>query len=134
MMNLKEIKQKSIIYLQPKFAREYDEAMRYPMFKDMSVDEWVKFCNTGFEMRMLNYLFGQVNNTEGTSVESAKANFDKLDPDKIKRFKNSYEMGIIEMPIILRQGKMSYELIAGNTRFTGLVALGYEPHVWLIQL
>lgn len=123
---------KSILYLHPKFEKEYDEAMRYSEFKGMSKSEWIKYGEKGFQITISEWQLNMIDNTEGTSVENAKRDFDSLDPQKRKRFDAAIERGIIELPIFVKKKNGRYELIAGNTRFTGLLALGYKPHVWLI--
>lgn len=121
-----------ITYTMPNFHAEYEEATRYDNFKGMSPEEWVNFAKKGKIINITQGMLPHINNTDATSIESAKQSFNALEPDKIKRFHQSLKSSTIEMPIIFDDGG-HYELLGGNTRLTGLVANGVMPKVWLIN-
>ena len=45
---LSKIRLEEIKYTEPNFDAEWDEAMRYPEFKDMGKQEWIKWVSQGY--------------------------------------------------------------------------------------
>jgi hypothetical protein len=60
--------------------------------------------------------------------------FDTLDFDKKKRFEKHFEEGSIEMPIAIKFSDSDYDLVAGNTRLSGLIKNGIDPKIWVIDI
>jgi len=60
--------------------------------------------------------------------------FDELLPEKIQRFMDALSKKIIELPIAVKLPNGVYDLIAGNTRVTGLRNKGYDPKIWVFEL
>ena len=120
-----EIESKDIQYTKPNFEYEWEEAIRYPEFKEMGKEKWSSLGNKGY---IINY----------SDIEDLLGNvdldFDSLEDDKKSRFKKSYKSGSIEYPIAVKFNNNTYDLIAGNTRLAGLVELGIDPKIWIIDL
>jgi hypothetical protein len=60
--------------------------------------------------------------------------FEELLPEKIQRFMDAFSKKIIELPIAVKFPNGVYDLIAGNTRVTGLRNKGYDPKIWVFEL
>ena len=121
---LKELKS-SIQFSKPNFSKEWDEAERYPEFKEMGKDKWIEVAEDGYVTKL-------------SKIKSVLSNvdldFDGLEEPKKERFEQAFEKGIIELPIVVKFGKNEYDLVAGNTRIAGLVKHGINPTVWVVEL
>ena len=123
----------SITYSLPNFEYEWSEAKRYPSLEESGKDSWLEKANEGTRLEVTQEMLPEIGNTTARSLEDAEANFSNLEKTKQDRFISSFEGGKIEMPIVIKMdGK--YDLLGGNTRYTGLVARGIMPTVWLVDL
>ena len=77
-----------------------------------------------------------IKNTTAKSVQQAKREFPNLRPSARANFKSQIQQGEVERPIVVRfgPGDTNDVLIGGNTRFTGLMAMGIQPEVKFIDL
>lgn len=119
----------SVRYKTPNFEAEWEEAERYPFFAKRGINKWIELAKSGKPVRVTKKTVANIHNTDAADPDS----FDSLDADKKVRFQKSYENGEIEMPILMIAPNGKLELIAGNTRLTGLMKLGEPATVWLID-
>lgn len=126
-MKLKSLipEQKEIKYIQPNFDGEWDEAERYPEFVEMGRLQWIKRGKSGY---IVNY--SQIKDVLG----NVDLNFDGLDPKKKKFVLQYIESGLVEFPIVVKFSDDDYDLVAGNTRLSGLVKFGYNPKLWVVDI
>lgn len=126
-MKLKSLipEQKDIKYIQPNFDSEWDEAERYPEFVEMGRLQWIKRGKSGY---IVNY--SQIKDVLG----NVDLNFDELDPKKKKFVLQYIESGLVEHPIVVKFSDDDYDLVAGNTRLSGLVKFGYNPKLWVVDI
>ena len=111
-------------YRKPNFSREWLEANRYPEFQDIGKSGWLELAPNGSVVRYSNIkdVLGNVN-----------LDFDSLEKDKKQRFIEDYKTGIIEVPIAVKFNDFEYDLLGGNTRLAGLVRIGHDPKIWVVQ-
>lgn len=128
-MRLYEIFTPRITYSIPNFKVEYEEALRYPEFQDMTLQQWVSMAKNGHKIDSTPEFIKNLNNTDANDPVS----FNSLETDKQKRFLSAFNSNSMEMPIVILTNN-GYELLGGNTRLTGLVAKGIYPPVWLIDV
>ena len=112
-------------YSKPNFEYEWLETARYPEFEEMGKPSWIDIANKGYEMK-----FSNIRDITG----NVDLNFDRLEKDKRERFQSAFKKGIIEMPIVVKFSKVDYDLVAGNTRLSGLVNNGINPTVWCVDI
>jgi hypothetical protein len=121
---LKEIGKK-ISYENPDFDKEWNEALRYREFEKMGKKKWIETAKNGY---VTNY----------SSIKDVLGNvdldFDSLDKDKLGRFKSNFKKGVIEMPIAVKFSDTDYDLVAGNTRTSGLIKNGIDPKIWVVDI
>jgi len=115
----------NISYSKPKFEVEWDEALRYPEFKKMGKKEWINIAKKGYTVS-----FSKIKNKLG----NVDLKFDKLDKNKIQRFEKAFKSGKVEMPIAVKFSNNDYDLVAGNTRLSGLVKNNIDPKIWVVDL
>jgi hypothetical protein len=60
--------------------------------------------------------------------------FDTLHPTKKKFVLQYIKDGLIEHPIVVKFSDDDYDLVAGNTRLSGLVKYGYDPKLWVVDI
>lgn len=114
-----------IKYTMPNFKFEWKEAIRYPELKQLGKSNWIDIAQRGFIVEY-SKIKKFLSNTD--------LNFNNLDTLKKKRFIQSFNRGIIEMPIVLKFSSTDYDLIAGNTRLAGLIKNNIEPKLWVIDI
>jgi len=117
--------QHQIKYTQPNFEFEWKEANRYPEFKKIGKDNWIKIAKQGKSI-----LYSSIKDVLG----NVDLNFKRLEEPKKQRFLAAFKKGVIEMPIAIRFNEKDYDLVAGNTRLSGLVNNGIDPKIWVIDL
>lgn len=115
-----------IQYIAPNFNNEWNEAIRYPEFKSIGKNNWLKFAKTGKPITLFPKDIKNISNID--------LNFDFLEPEKKKRFDLAYSMGVIEMPIVIKFKDKSLELMSGNTRLAGLLNQQQSIKVWLLDV
>lgn len=113
-------------YAKPNFNREWDEAKRYPEFKEMGRNEWIDFASTNFDIKS----FSKIKNVLG----NVTLDFDSLHPEKKKRFQIAFENGVIEIPMAVKFSDDDYDLLGGNTRLAGLIKNKIDPKIWIIDM
>jgi hypothetical protein len=126
-MKLKSLlpEQKEIRYIKPNFDSEWEEAERYPEFVDMGRMEWIKRGKSGYIVK-----FSDIKNILG----NVDLNFDELNPKKKKFVLQYINDGLVEYPIVVKFSDTDYDLVAGNTRLSGLVKFGYNPKLWVVDI
>ena len=124
-VNLNEINLTKVKYTLPNFDTEWEEAIRYPEFKEMGKSKWIQIANQG---DIKNY--SSIKNV----LSNVDLNFDKLEEPKKQRFIAALETGIIEMPIAVKFGDADYDLVAGNTRLSGLTKSGINSKIWIVDI
>ncbi len=117
--------QNSIRYVHPNFDSEWDEAERYPEFVEMGRLEWIKRGKAGYtiDFNSIKDILGNVD-----------LDFDSLEPKKVKFVKQYIQDGLVEYPIVVKFSDDDYDLVAGNTRLSGLVHYGYNPKLWVVDI
>jgi len=114
-----------ISYTEPRFGAEWEEAIRYPEFQEMGRREWIKRARSGYT---INY--SKIKDVLG----NVDLNFKNLEIPKQKRFQSAFQQGNIEMPIVVKFSDNDYDLVAGNTRLSGLIKNGIDPKVWVVDI
>ena len=114
-----------IQYKKPNFEFEWNEAIRYPEFKQMGEEGWINLAKKGYTTK-----YSQIEDILG----NVDLNFNTLEADKKKRFQQAFETGTIELPIAVKFDENNYDLVAGNTRLAGLVDKGIDPLIWIVDL
>lgn len=123
----------SITYRLPNFEYEWSEAQRYPALASAGKENWLEKADEGEQMNITQEMLPKIGNTTARSLEDAEKNFSNLETSKQERFDTALKGGKIEMPIVIKlDGK--YDLLGGNTRYTGLVSRGIMPTVWLVEI
>ena len=124
-MKLIQLILEGITYRDPNFAEEWMEAQRYPEFEKMGKQGWIDIAKKGYVTSYSNIkkVLGNVD-----------LNFDKLDPNKKQRFQDAFKKGTIEMSIAVKFSDNDYDLVAGNTRLSGLVKNGIDPKIWIVDI
>ena len=112
-------------YTKPNFEYEWEEAERYPEFVEMGKDGWLKLASKGYTTK-----YSKIKSVLG----NVDLNFDGLEKPKKQRFQSAYKNGVIELPIVVKFSDDDYDLVAGNTRLSGLVKNGEDPTLWVVEL
>ena len=114
-----------ITYTQPDFEREWDEAMRYPEFVEIGKNGWIEIASKGYTLpyKAIKNVLGNVD-----------LEFDTLEQPKKERFLKAIKTHNIETPIVVKFSDTDYDLVAGNTRLSGLVKYGYNPKLWVVDI
>lgn len=108
----------------PNFKYEWLEAVRYPEFQELGKEGWMDVAKNGRVTR-----YSKIKDSLG----NVDLDFDSLDKDKKHRFIETYKKGVVELPIVADFG-FEYDLLGGNTRLAGLVKLGHDPKIWVVQV
>ncbi len=119
-------------YTDPKFEVEWDEAKRYPEFEKLGKDKWIELAKKGKPIDVDNALANKIENTE--AGEEHRHEFDNLEEPKKERFRKAVEAGTIELPIIARYSDGYLELVAGNTRLTGMMREFGKGKAWIFDV
>ena len=117
--------EKSISFYKPNFKREWGEAKRYPEFREIGKDGWIKLAKKGYTTK-----YSKIKNILG----NVDLNFDELEEPKKQRFQSAFEKGAIEIPTVVKFSNTDYDLIGGNTRLSGLVNNGVDPTLWVVDI
>jgi hypothetical protein len=112
-------------YSKPNFSVEWEEAIRYPEFKKMGKDGWEKIAKKGYVTK-----YSKIKDVLG----NVDLNFNSLEKEKKERFELAFKKGEIEMPIAVKFFDSDYDLVAGNTRLSGLVNNGEDPNIWIVDI
>lgn len=123
--NLEESKtKKNIQFTRPNFEYEWSEARRYPEFKKIGKEKWIELAEKG---KTTSY------SSIKPYLSNVDLNFDNLDSSKKERFEKAFNTGAIETPIAVKFADDDYDLVAGNTRLSGLVKNGIQPRIWIVD-
>jgi hypothetical protein len=112
-------------YTNPNFNAEWEEAIRYPEFKEMGKDGWLKTANQGKPV-----FYSSIKDKLG----NVDLDFEGLEEPKKQRFLDALKKGTIEMPIAIKFSDSDYDLVAGNTRLSGLIKNGIDPKIWVVDI
>jgi hypothetical protein len=112
-----------ISYLLPNFEYEWEEANRYSEFVEMGEARWLEKAAAGYVTH-----YSKIKEV----LANVDLNFDSLKEPKKERFKKSFQLRTIEMPIAVKFSDTDYNLMAGNTRLSGLVYAGLDPKIWIV--
>jgi hypothetical protein len=114
-----------INYSLPNFEYEWAEAVRYPEFVKMGKYEWLEKASDGYSTNYskIKEILGNVD-----------LDFDSLEEPKKERFKKAFQFKTIEMPIVVKFSEEDYDLVAGNTRLSGLIKAGLDPKIWIVDI
>ena len=124
MIKLKDLLME-VKYTKPNFEYEWGEAIRYPEFKEMGKESWIELANKGYITK-----YSKIKDVLG----NVDLNFDGLEKPKKQRFQSAFENEKIELPIVVKFSDKDYDLVAGNTRLSGLVKNGEDPSLWVVEL
>ena len=124
-MKLAQLILEGITYSNPNFSVEWEEAIRYPEFEEMGKEGWIDIAKKGYTTS-----FSKIKNALG----NVDLDFDGLEEPKKQRFQDAFKRGTIEMSIAVKFSDKDYDLIAGNTRLSGLVKNGIDPKIWIVDL
>lgn len=123
---LKEMfEEREISYKEPNFKKEWEEAQRYPEFKEMGEKAWVEIAKKGSEIK-----YSSIKDVLG----NVDLNFNSLEEPKRARFEKAFAAGTIEMSIAVKFNEGDYDLVAGNTRLAGLLKKGIDPTLWVVDI
>ena len=112
-------------YIKPNLKFEWEEAKRYPEFLEMGIEGWLHIGKKG---KPIQY------STITDEIGNVDLNFNDLEKEKKDRFYDAFDKGVIEMPIAVKFGESNYDLVAGNTRLSGLLLNKRDPFVWIVDL
>jgi len=116
---------KDITYTNPNFDAEWEEANRYPEFVKMGKEGWLNIAKKG---KPVSY------SSIKRNLGNVDLNFDSLEEPKKQRFLDAFKRGTIEMSIAVKFSDNDYDLVAGNTRLSGLVKNGIDPQIWVVDI
>jgi len=122
MISLKDLLERK--YLKPNFDYEWEEARRYPEFKNIGKDGWIELAKKGYATK-----YSKIKDILG----NVDLNFDRLEEPKKRRFQAAFKKGAIEIPTVVKFSNTEYDLIGGNTRLSGLVDSGVDPALWVVD-
>jgi len=128
--NFKDVK---INFTMPNFDYEWGEANRYPEYRKIGKEEWIKLAKTGKAIDVDNRLANDIENTEA-GEEHRYDYWDGLVKAKRDRFTKALSSGQIELPIIARYSDGYLELVAGNTRLTGMMRELGRARAWIYDV
>jgi len=118
---------KIISFKSPNFAEEWNEAERYDEFKEMGKSGFISFAKKNGKV----IKFSQIKNK---GLGNFDPNFNRLLEAKKKRFFEAFSLGSVEMSIFIKWNSSQHEMMAGNTRVSGLNMLGIDPPIWCIDM
>ena len=116
---------KNISYIKPNFEVEWEEATRYPEFEQIGKEGWLKIARNGNTIK-----YSKIKDYLG----NVDLDFENLEEPKKQRFNKAFEQSRIELPIVVKFDNDSYDLVAGNTRLSGLIKKGIDPTLWVVDI
>jgi hypothetical protein len=121
---ISEASDRGVIYTKPNFKREWEEAARYPEFKQLGLAAWIDIAAQG---RVVDW-------SSLDNVGNVELDLDNLDQDKVQRVAVDVKRNHVELPIVGLWADGTVDLIAGNTRVATLIAQGHTPKVWVVDV
>ena len=112
----------------PKFDVEWDEAERYPEFRKIGKEAWIKLAKAGKAVTITDA--SDIENTDAGKPES----FYDLEKDKQQRALQQIARGNVELPIVAVYSDGHKELIGGNTRLTAMMLRYGKATVWQFEV
>jgi hypothetical protein len=98
----------------------------------MGKESWIELAKAGKVIVINDELSDKIDNTEaGTKYRHT---WDELEEPKKERFHNALKTGTIELPLIARYDDGRLELVAGNTRLTGLMNTMGKAKAWMFDV
>ena len=119
----------AVTYNKPQFDVEWEEANRYPYLEKLGQAGWIDLAESGKELKVTKANVGQIDNTDAADYSA----WEELEQEKRDRFVTAVKEGKVEMPIVMETPDGKLELIAGNTRLTGMLQEFGEATVWFIN-
>ena len=126
---LPKLGQPPLTFTSPQFDVEWEEANRYPYLAKLGEQGWIDLANTGREVHVTRRDISRIGNTDAADYNA----WEELEKEKRDRFNTAIESGSIEMPIVMKRPDGKLELIAGNTRLTGILEKYSKATVWFID-
>lgn len=123
-MRISEIIRENVNFVKPQFDVEWEEANRYPEFRKIGKQAWIKLASKGRAVTITDA--SDINNTDAADPSSFKT----LDPAKQKRALAQINSDKVELPIVAVYSDGYKELIGGNTRLTAMMAAHGKGTVW----
>jgi len=127
------LEESKINFTMPNFDYEWGEANRYPEYRKLGKEEWIKLAKTGKAVDVDNRMANDIENTEA-GEEHRYDYWDGLVKAKRDRFTKALSSGQIELPIIARYSDGYLELVAGNTRLTGMMRELGRAKAWVYDV
>jgi hypothetical protein len=120
---------KEVSYIDPETKQP-----RYPQLAKLGPGGFAALVNRGRNIKVTRP--ENIKNTTAKTTQQAKQEFPNLRPSARANFQSQIQQGEVERPIVVRfgPGDTNDVLIGGNTRFTGLMAMGIQPEVRFIDL
>jgi len=112
----------------PQFDIEWGEAQRYPEFRKIGKEAWIKLAKAGKAVTITDA--SDIENTDAGKPES----FYNLDKDKQQRALQQIARGNVEPPIVAVYSDGYKELIGGNTRLTAMMLRSGKATVWQFEV
>lgn len=94
--------------------------------KRLGKDKWIELAKKGKPSNITRKTSANINNL------SNEKEWDNLEAPKRKRFLDAYKKKQIEMPIVMNR-KKKLELMAGNTRLSGMLKHKGKSNVWIYE-
>jgi hypothetical protein len=91
----------------------------------MGKEAWINLAKDGYMTK-----YSEIKDVLG----NVDLDFDTLEEPKKERFKKSIKLGKMELPMVVKFSDEDYDLIAGNTRLSGLVGKGVDAPLWVVDL
>jgi hypothetical protein len=91
----------------------------------MGKEGWINLAKDGYMVK-----YSEIKDVLG----NVDLDFDTLDEPKKERFNKSIKLGKMELPIVVKFSDEDYDLIAGNTRLSGLIGKGVDAPLWVVDL
>jgi len=126
---LPKLGQPPLTFTSPQLDVEWEEANRYPYLAKLGEQGWIDLANTGREVHVTRRDISRIGNTDAADYNA----WEELEKEKRDRFNTAIESGSIEMPIVMKRPDGKLELIAGNTRLTGILEKYSKATVWFID-
>lgn len=113
-------------YIKPNLDHEWMEALRYREFEKMGKKGWLNVANDNFYITNYKKIKNVLNNVD--------LDYDSLENEKKKRFEDSFDKGMVEIPLVVKFSENDYDLLGGNTRLAGLINKGINPKLYVVDL
>jgi len=120
------------VYTNPNFDTEWQEAQRY--IEHPNLEKRIQWTKQDWLDKVKNGKIAKFSEIENLQNISNPDEFEELFSEKVERFLAAFAKKQFELPIAVKYPNGTVELIAGNTRVTGLRNKGYDPQIWVFEL